>query len=165
MGVKLYLRNATRNSGLDIAFLRRDINLLMAAVDEADSSLSLSFVRDPEIRELNRLHRGKDVATDVLSFPLEPDADAEVERLIGDVVVSLDTALRQAREYDATLQAEVRRLLIHGILHLLGHDHMEPDEREVMEAEERRLASVIGMPWPYLHMSAEEDLAKTDAAE
>ncbi len=133
--------------------LRRDINALMSAVGEADSSLSLSFVRDAEMREINYLHRQKDVTTDVLSFPLEPDAH-EVERLIGDIVISVDVAKRQAIEYDATIQVEVQRLLIHGILHLLGHDHMLSEEREVMEAEERRLASVIGMPWPYLHVTS-----------
>lgn len=154
MGVTLYLRNATRNTGLDIKLLRGDINALMTAVDEAESSLSLSLVRDREMCELNRAHRDKNTTTDVLSFPLEPDEN-EVERLIGDIVISVDTAARQAAEYDATLQAEVRRLLIHGILHLLGHDHMEAGEREVMEAEERRLASVIGMPWPYLQAHAE----------
>jgi probable rRNA maturation factor len=159
VAVKLYLRNATRNSGLDMKALRADINALMAGVDEADSSLSLSFVRDAEIRELNRLHRGKDSATDVLSFPLEPDEgdeEDEVERLIGDIVISVDVAAKQAAEYDADLQTEVRRLLIHGILHLLGHDHMEPEERAVMEAEERRLADIIGMPWPYLTGTPEE---------
>jgi len=133
--------------------LRRDLSALMAGVGEGGSSLSLSFVRDPAIRELNRLHRDKDEATDVLSFPLEPDeadGDRVVERLLGDIVISIDTAGRQAEAYDASLQTEVRRLLIHGILHLLGHDHLEPEERAIMEAEERRLADIISMPWPYL---------------
>ncbi len=157
MPVTLYLRNATRKTGLDLTLVRRDIDVLMSAVGEADSSLSLSFVRDPEIRELNRLHRHKDTPTDVLSFPMEPDLD-DVERLIGDIVISLDTAARQAAAYDASLQTEVQRLLIHGILHLLGHDHMEADERAVMEAEERRLADSVGMPWPYLdaHRTGED---------
>jgi probable rRNA maturation factor len=156
VAVKLYLRNATRGSGLDMRALRRDISVLMAGVGEGDSSLSLSFVRDPAIRALNGLHRGKDEATDVLSFPLEPDEadrDRVAERLIGDIVISVDTAGRQAEAYDASLQTEVRRLLIHGILHLLGHDHLEPEERAIMEAEERRLADIIAMPWPYLVLS------------
>lgn len=71
------------------------------------------------------------------------------ERLLGDVVISVETARRQAAEYGAPLENEIHRLLIHGILHVLGHDHEEPQEREVMEAEERRLAAAIGMPWPY----------------
>jgi probable rRNA maturation factor len=64
-------------------------------------------------------------------------------------VISVDTARRQAADYDAPLQNEIYRLLIHGILHVLGHDHEEPAERAAMEAEERRLAAAVGMPWPY----------------
>jgi probable rRNA maturation factor len=74
--------------------------------------------------------------------------------MLGDIVVSVDTARRQAAEYDAQLAREVQRLLIHAVLHLAGHDHLEAGERAVMEAEERRLADAIGMPWPYLESSA-----------
>ena len=70
--------------------------------------------------------------------------------MLGDIVISVDTAQAQAAAYDASLEREVERLLIHSVLHLCGHDHMEPDERDVMEREERRLAAAIGMPWPYL---------------
>ncbi len=142
---------------------------LLAEIGEADSSISLTLVRDPAMRELNRDHRGKDAPTDVLSFPLYPPeaferaprtrplAESEAggaERMLGDVVVSIDTARRQAADYGATLEREVERLLIHAVLHLAGHDHMEPGERAVMEAEERRLAESIGMPWPYLESSS-----------
>jgi probable rRNA maturation factor len=147
----VYLSNATRNTGLDFAAIGRTVDVLLAAADEHGSSVSVSFVRDPKIRELNRTFRGQDKPTDVLSFPLvEPgDAYPGAERLLGDIVISVDTARRQAAEYDAPLDREVQRLLIHGVLHLLGHDHMEPVERAVMEAQERRLADAIGMPWPY----------------
>ena len=74
--------------------------------------------------------------------------------MLGDIVVSVDTARRQAADYDAPLEREVQRLLIHAVLHLAGHDHMEPDERALMEAEERRLADSVGMPWPYLEPAA-----------
>ena len=150
----VYLTNATRNSGLDGRHLKRTLETLMAAVGEAGSSVSLTLVRDPAIRAMNRDHRGKDVPTDVLSFPLLDDPNAAspegTERLLGDIVVSIATAARQAADYDATIATEVDRLLIHSVLHLLGHDHMEPGERAIMEAEERRLADTIGMPWPYL---------------
>jgi probable rRNA maturation factor len=147
----VYLSNATRNTGLDFVAVERTASALLEAVGERDSSVSVSFVRDPAIRELNRIHRGKDAATDVLSFPLiEPgDAYAGGERLLGDIVISVDTARRQAADYDAPLGREVERLLIHGMLHLLGHDHLEAEERRHMEHEERRLADTIGMPWPY----------------
>ena len=147
----VYLSNATRSTGLNFGAIERTIGTLLAAVDERESSISVSFVRDPKIRALNRTFRGIDRPTDVLSFPLvEPgDAYPGAERLLGDIVISVDTARRQALEYDATIDREVQRLLIHGVLHLLGHDHLEPAERAAMEAEERRLADAIGMPWPY----------------
>jgi probable rRNA maturation factor len=147
----VYLSNATRKTGLDFRAIERLVDALLAAADEGESSVSVSFVRDPKIRELNRAFRGLDKPTDVLSFPLvEPgDAYAGAERLLGDIVISVDAARRQAADYDAPLDREVARLLIHGVLHLLGHDHLEPVERAAMEAEERRLADAIGMPWPY----------------
>ncbi len=144
--------------------LARVLERLLAEIGEADSSVSLTLVRDREMRALNREHRGKDSPTDVLSFPMHPpdafertprtrprDArtSGEPERMLGDIVVSLDTARRQAAGYDAPLEREVQRLLIHGVLHLAGHDHMEPGERATMEAEERRLAESVEMPWPY----------------
>ncbi len=147
--MSVYLRNATRGSGLDHARLIATVEVLMAAIDEGDSSVSLTLVRDRAIRKLNRAYRGKDKATDVLSFPLAEDGDPSPERLLGDIVISLDTARRQAAEYDASLERELERLLIHGLLHLLGHDHEEPAEQATMIAQERRLADAIGMPWPY----------------
>ncbi len=163
----IYLANRTRGSGLDTRAFANVVERLLGEIGERGSSVSLTFVRDPEMRELNRAHRGKDAPTDVLSFPLYPPEafdrsgptrplphrDAP-ERMLGDVVVSVDAARRQAAEYDAPLAREVQRLLVHAVLHLAGHDHLEAGERAVMEAEERRLADAIGMPWPYLDSSA-----------
>lgn len=148
----IYYRNDVRASGVDGRALVATAKKLLAAVDERDSSLSLTVVDDAAIRELNRDHRGKDKPTDVLSFPMFEGRDephAGVERMLGDVVISVETARRQAAEYDATLQRELYRLLIHGLLHVLGHDHEEAGERAEMETQERRLADTIGMPWPY----------------
>jgi probable rRNA maturation factor len=142
--------------------LRATLERLLEAVDARGATVSLSLVRDPEMRALNRDHRKKDATTDVLSFPLyEPEAferrsrtrprEAVVgERMLGDIVISVDVAQAQADAYDASLEREVERLLIHGVLHLCGHDHMRAGERRIMEREERRLADTIGMPWPYL---------------
>jgi probable rRNA maturation factor len=124
--------------------LRRSV-----ALGQAQSVLSLTLVGDEAIRALNRKYRGKDKPTDVLSFALHEDGGAQGERLLGDVVISVETARRQAEEYGAPLQRELERLLIHGILHLVGHDHHEAGERRRMRREERRLAACIGMPWPY----------------
>ncbi len=142
--------------------LRATVERLLAAVGATGATVSLSLVRDAEMRALNRDHRQKDAPTDVLSFPLfEPDAferrgrtrprvAIDAERMLGDIVISVDTARAQAERYDAPLEREVERLLIHGVLHLCGHDHLAAAERRTMEREERRLAEAIGMPWPYL---------------
>jgi len=145
----IHYRNTVRRSGVDARAVKRTATALLAAVGRRDASLSISFVDDDEIARLNAEHRGKDRPTDVLSFPLEPDPSMPGEELLGDVVISVPTALRQAAQYDAPLQRELERLLIHGLLHVLGHDHEAADERRAMIAEERRLAAEIGMPWPY----------------
>jgi probable rRNA maturation factor len=144
----IYYRNDVRRSGVDGRSLVATARRLLAALGEADSAISLSLVGDEAIRALNLKYRGRNSPTDVLSFPLD-GAPPEAERLLGDVVISVETALRQAADYDATLQREIYRLLIHGMLHLKGHDHKLPAERRVMEREERRLAKAIALPWPY----------------
>jgi probable rRNA maturation factor len=144
----IHYRNDVRRSGVDARALKATMKALLAAVGERDSAISVTLVNDAAIQEINREQRGKDKPTDVLSFPLEPEPFAQ-ERLLGDIVISIDTAKRQASEYDAPLQRELYRLLIHGLLHVMGHDHMETGERAKMEGEERRLAHAIAMPWPY----------------
>jgi probable rRNA maturation factor len=144
----IHYRNDVRNSGVDARALKSALRRLLVNVDRGDAAISLTLVDDAAIRALNRAHRGKDKPTDVLSFPLAPEPFA-TEKLLGDIVISIDTARRQAADYDAPLQRELERLMIHGLLHVLGHDHMESEERVAMEAEERRLAAAIGMPWPY----------------
>lgn len=150
----IHYRNDVARSGVDGRALVAAARRLLESVGETGSSLSLRLVDDRTIRSINRTHRGKDLPTDVLSFPLAegpaPAADRTApERMLGDVVISVETARRQARDYDAPLQDELYRLLIHGVLHVLGHDHEQARERRRMESEERRLAVAIGLRWPY----------------
>jgi len=163
----IYLRRTTRKHRVRSRALVRAAGVLLGAVGLREASLSLSLVGDGAMRRLNREYRGRDRATDVLAFPLFapfalPGAgDGAAERLLGDVVISLDSAERQARDYGARLDAEVKRLLIHGLLHLLGHDHEQPVERRRMQAEERRLARAIGLDWPYDATTAGEAAPKS----
>jgi probable rRNA maturation factor len=101
-------------------------------------------VTDREIRDLNRQYRGKDKPTDVLSFPL---ADALCPHLLGDVIISIETATRQAQRRGHALLEELQTLLIHGILHLLGYDH-EISRREAlrMRRKEQELKAVLASP-------------------
>jgi probable rRNA maturation factor len=145
----IHYRNDVRGSRVDRRGLLETAKRLLSAVGEGDSSLSIALVDDDAIRKLNRNFRGKNVPTDVLSFALCENGETGPEHLLGDVVMSVDTARRQAAAYGASLQRELYRLLIHGLLHLLGYDHERPSKRRVMEAEERRLAGAIGLRWPY----------------
>ncbi len=105
----------------------------------APESLSLSLVTDREMRKLNQLWRGLDQPTDVLSFPLlEPGA-------LGDVVISLPTARRQARAGGWPLRTELRRLLAHGIAHCRGHDHGSRRQALRMAAAEEAMLGKGGM--------------------
>ena len=101
--------------------------------------LAVTVVDDREIRRLNRTFRQKNKATDVLSFPQEHPG------LLGDVVISLDTARSQAAERRQPLSDELARLLVHGVLHLCGHDHQEPTEAAAMARAEARLLGRLGM--------------------
>ena len=124
--------------GVSRSELRTWARTILRHLGQTRTELSLALVTDPTIHALNRQYRGKDKATDVLSFPL---ADEIQPSLLGDVVISLDTAARQAQRRHYSLPEELQILLIHGILHLLGYDHevsrseairMHRKEREVM---------------------------------
>jgi len=105
------------------------------AVNEAaGKSLTVAFVSDGKMRELNALFRGKRATTDVLSFPSEPDEFEGIENFLGDIVISLEQAEKQAEENDLEFETEIKQLILHGILHLCGYDH-ETDAGEMNERE------------------------------
>lgn len=101
------------------------------AVNRAGASLTIAFVRDRRMRNLNQTYRGKDYATDVLSFPADDEQSRqpldEATGYIGDIVISTDTALRQAKEAHHSFDREVSELVLHGTLHLCGYDHETDD--------------------------------------
>ncbi|MGN0035274.1 MAG: rRNA maturation RNase YbeY [Coriobacteriales bacterium] len=104
--------------------------------------LSLSFVDDDEIAELNARWRHREGPTDVLSFPMdEPDADGAGVVELGDIVIAPDVAYRQSADYGDTFVEELELLLVHGVLHLLGYDHVDDGEAVVMESRERDILS------------------------
>lgn len=95
---------------------------------------TIAFVSDKKMSELNRDFRGKNSTTDVLSFPYEADEFDADDSFLGDIVISLEQAKRQAIENNLTLEMEVKQLILHGILHLLGYDH-ETDNGEMNTLE------------------------------
>jgi probable rRNA maturation factor len=117
---------------------------MLSALRLDDAELSVLFVDDATIRVLNRKHRDKDSPTDVLAFPVDEKPVRGVPRILGDVVISLETALRQARSRRRGLLAEVRFLLAHGLLHLVGYDHATRIQKRRMDAAARRLVRAAG---------------------
>ncbi len=145
MSVRLSAPRARR--GLPRPDLRRlaaRARRVLAELGHARSELSLALVDDAEIAALNAAWRGRREPTDVLSFSLAEGEHADRSgALLGDVVISLETAARQARRGGRTLDGELARLLVHGVLHLVGHDHARPAEARALRAEERRLLASI----------------------
>jgi probable rRNA maturation factor len=118
--------------------VRKLAEAMLRELDLGDSELSVLITDDRTIHALNLRHRHKDRPTDVLAFPLEK-RQKHGPRLLGDVVISLDTAERQASSRKRPLLAEVRFLLAHGLLHLIGHDHDTVEKKRRMDAMARRL--------------------------
>lgn len=108
-------------------------------------ALSLVITDDQEIQELNRTYRGIDAPTDVLSFGMgESEFPNEEEALyLGDLIISYPRAVAQAQEYGHSTEAEVNLLVVHGVLHLLGHDHATPEEEREMWALQARALSAL----------------------
>lgn len=118
---------------------------------DRDAEVSVSFVDNNEIRRLNKLYRGKDKPTDVLSFPLGENGVYDIDKetgaaLLGDVVISIETAIKQAKMYDHSLEREVGFLTVHSMLHLLGYDHeTSPLEAERMHEKEEMVLERLGV--------------------
>lgn len=118
---------------------------------EGEARVSVAFVDDATIRRLNRTYRGTDAPTDVLAFSLadgdagEPAPGGEP---LGEVVISLETAARQGAEAGHSLAAEVAFLAVHGTLHLLGHDHHDPEATRAMRAREAEIIAALGLEFP-----------------
>ncbi len=130
----------------------------ISATDHAALSFSVTQVEiairlttDAEVKLLNRDYRGKDRPTNVLSFPMTDPSkiDGVPEAMLGDIALALETCMREAVEKDVPFEAHATHLIVHGVLHLLGYDHMGQDEAEEMEATERRVMASLGLHDPY----------------
>ncbi|MFS0780871.1 rRNA maturation RNase YbeY [Bacillus sp. 1P06AnD] len=130
--------------------------LQFAAKEEGiggESELSVTFVDNDAIREINREYRHKDSATDVISFALEEMGEGEIEiiggddmpRMLGDLIISVDRAREQAEEYGHSFDREIGFLALHGFLHLLGYDHMEKEEEVIMFTKQKELLENYGL--------------------
>jgi probable rRNA maturation factor len=110
--------------------------------------INIAIMGTREARALNKQFRGRDYATNVLSFPFEPIA-GDAGGLLGDIVICPPVVAREAREQRKALRHHFAHLVIHGVLHLLGYDHENDDDARNMENTERQLLESIGIPDPY----------------
>lgn len=121
--------------------LVRLVERILAYLDlSSRSELCVSLVSDVDMRELNRRYRQIDTTTDVLCFPQKSDVTPD---LLGDIVISYQTALRHSRRLEIAIEEELRLLIVHAVLHLLGFDHKKKKERETMREKEKEVLSYL----------------------
>ena len=124
---------------------------LAGEIYDLNAEVSVTITNDEKIHELNLQYRNIDRPTDVLSFALRESDEPEIifdeaqPEILGDIVISIDRAKEQAVEYNHSLRREVTFLTVHGILHLLGYDHIEENDRLEMEAEQKFLMDKLGI--------------------
>ena len=122
------------------------------ALGRIAGDLTIRIVDEAESHELNCRYRGKDKSTNVLSFPY--DGDMLDVPVLGDIVICGPVVLREAQEQGKEPRAHWAHLVVHGCLHLLGYDHVQESEAEVMEARERKILAGLGFPDPYADAGA-----------
>jgi probable rRNA maturation factor len=129
------LFNNQRKVSIETQHFRQFIEILFKSVEESKAkSATIVFVSDRKMRELNKQFRGKNSTTDVLSFPFKADEFDLDDNHLGDIVISLEQAQKQANENNLTLELEIKQLILHGVLHLCGYDH-ETDDGEMNKRE------------------------------
>ena len=148
--MKIYFEEgqAVSEEILEIMTKAAEYCLEMEEIDEERSEISVTFVDKEEIHELNNQYRGVDSPTDVLSFPQFDDFDdlpEEGDICLGDVVICTDKAKEQAEEFGHTFEREIIYLFVHSILHLLGYDHMDEDEKALMRRQEEIVMEHLGI--------------------
>ena len=134
---------ARRGAGREYptADLKKIAAAILTGLEKGEAEVSVALVGDQEMRPLNARYRKKNKTTDVLSFPADPSMPLKAA-LLGDVIISVEQARRQARERKISLKMEMVTLLIHGILHLSGYDHeRSPRQAKIMASLEQKLLS------------------------
>ena len=140
----IHIRNESLEHLVDESAVRFAAEATLLDQDAQACEISVMLTDDSQIQKLNSDYRQTDKPTDVLAFAMREGIDGELHsELLGDVVISLATAKRQADENDYTLDAELARLTVHGVLHLLGYHHQTQDEEEIMFEIQKRILCTI----------------------
>ena len=141
--MEIYIKNQQKAIDLDLKWLAKDLTKALLHLHLQRTELSVLFVNSRRMRALNSRYRGITKDTDVLSFPLRDEGLHYGPVMLGDIVISVPKALKQAKEFKVPFYDELLRLLVHGLLHLVGYDHetnlyqkkkMEKKEQELLDA-------------------------------
>ncbi|MBR3920507.1 MAG: rRNA maturation RNase YbeY [Oscillospiraceae bacterium] len=153
--VKVYVRNNQKDikvpTGIRLLIRKCCQAVLKTEGFDKDAEVSVSFVSNDDIKSLNKMYRDKDKVTDVLSFPLSDDGKYDINNetgmcLLGDVVISLQTAMSQAEMYGHSLEREIGFLTVHSMLHLLGYDHeTSPLDEAIMMEKQEAILETLGI--------------------
>jgi probable rRNA maturation factor len=150
MSRTLAFRNRQRVRRIDTALLRRiTLHILREKLQIADFELAIHLVAAPEMARVNKAFLNHEGSTDVITFNHSEEACI---KLHGEIFLCLDDAVKQATQFRTTWPSEVVRYVIHGLLHLCGHDDLKPAARRVMKREENRLLKEIGKQLPLVHL-------------
>ena len=134
--MSVYIIDEQTEYSIDCKTLENQIKTILPLLNCENKELSILLTDDKKIRELTKQYRNKNISTDVLSFSQTEGKEDELEHnLLGDIVISTSTAMRQCSEHNLSIDEEIVLLLIHGILHLLGFDHDRSDEDDVYMKE------------------------------
>mgnify|MGYP002425925533 FL=1 len=132
---------------IDKSFVRKVVKHTLKKMEAEKSEVNIIFVGLEEIHEINKAYRNVDRPTDVISFALEDTEDVTVyeERVLGDIYICLDKVHEQAKEYGHTEIREMAFLIVHGLLHLLGYDHMIKEEEKIMFGLQEEILNEMGI--------------------
>ena len=145
--MEIYWDDSGQLTADQLELLNRAVGVVIDYVSANDvTEVSISFMDKNEIQALNRDHRGKDTATDVLSFPVNDALAIGPGRPLGDIAICMDIARQQAEEYGHSLERELAFLVVHGMLHLLGYDHETPEDEAKMCAAQDEILGLLNLP-------------------
>ncbi len=136
----------------ELDFVQQILEHAAKKEEVSDSEVSVTFVTDEMIRDINREYRSKDQPTDVISFAMEELGEGEIAivgstepRMLGDIIISLDRTKEQATDYGHSFERELGFLAVHGFLHLLGYDHMTEEDEKKMSARQEEILLSLGI--------------------
>lgn len=148
----ILIKNSQRSITIDTAHLKKDAQIVLDALKYGDFDLGIWLTTNRTIHRYNRDYRHKNKPTDILSFPFYPElkagerivAASDEEKNLGDLIISLEYVQADAKKLGVTFEQRMKRLLVHGICHLLGYDHIEDADYKVMYKKEMALLKKLG---------------------